>query len=59
MGFPFGWTQVDEADPDEDVDSPRYHALGNAVTPPVIAMLAKRIRRYLERVAPQDARKVA
>jgi DNA (cytosine-5)-methyltransferase 1 len=59
MGFPFGWTQVEDPEPDEDADSPRYHALGNAVTPPVIAMLAKRIKRYLERGTASETRKVA
>jgi DNA (cytosine-5)-methyltransferase 1 len=47
MGFPTGWTQLDEVNHEEDVDSPRYHALGNAVTPPVVATLALRIRDYL------------
>lgn len=47
MGFPIGWTQLEEVNHDEDIDSPRYHALGNAVTPPVIATLALRIRDYL------------
>ena len=47
MGFPSGWTQLEVPNEDEDIDSPRYHALGNAVTPPVIAILAKRIEKYL------------
>ena len=47
MGFPTGWTQLEEVNHDEDVDSPRYHALGNAVTPPVVATLALRVRDYL------------
>lgn len=48
MGFPKGWTQLEEVNHDEDIDSPRYHALGNAVTPPVVAVLASRIRSYLD-----------
>ncbi len=48
MGFPIGWTQLEEVNHDEDIDSPRYHALGNAVTPPVIKTLADRIRQYLD-----------
>jgi len=59
MGFPAGWTRVDDLAPHEDEDSPRYHALGNAVTPPVVAMIAKRIYAYLEVVAPRSALKVA
>ena len=48
MGFPSGWTQVEEVvDHDIDIDSPRYHALGNAVTPPVVAALAERVKAYL------------
>jgi DNA (cytosine-5)-methyltransferase 1 len=48
MGFPVGWTIPSEGrfDPD-DLDSLRYHALGNAVTPPVAVWLAGRIRSYL------------
>ncbi len=48
MGFPDGWTippsgKLREA----DIDSLRYHALGNAVTPPVAEWLAHRIHSYL------------
>jgi len=48
MGFPIGWTDAPVYADQEELDSARYHALGNAVTPPVIAWLAKRIRSYLE-----------
>jgi len=49
MGFPTGWTDVGLAGEDEEkIDSQRYHALGNAVTPPVITQIAKNIRGYLE-----------
>ncbi len=49
MGFPDGWTMLDkEASGEGDIDSLRYHALGNAVTPPVAQWLAQRIRKYLE-----------
>ncbi len=49
MGFPMGWTAVKSTELKEnDVDSLRYHALGNAVTPPVAEWLARRIRIYLE-----------
>lgn len=49
MAFPKGWTIPSETSlsPD-DLDSARYHALGNAVTPPVAEWLALRIRQYLE-----------
>jgi DNA (cytosine-5)-methyltransferase 1 len=48
MGFPPGWTMPTDGkfNPD-DLDSLRYHALGNAVTPPVAAWLAGRIKSYL------------
>lgn len=49
MAFPKGWTYVNGNGPKcEDPDSPRYHALGNAVTPPVAEWFAVRIRQYLE-----------
>ncbi|MGD0091246.1 MAG: DNA (cytosine-5-)-methyltransferase [Planctomycetota bacterium] len=48
MGFPLGWTLAPKGKlADEDLDSLRYHALGNAVTPPVAAWLASRVRAYL------------
>lgn len=48
MGFPYGWTIPPQGRfrPD-DVDSLRYHALGNAVTPPVAKWLAHRIKKHL------------
>ena len=48
MSFPVGWT-VPPAGKyhGDDLDSLRYHALGNAVTPPVAQWLATRIHRYL------------
>lgn len=59
MGFPQGWTIPEgELKGSEDVDSARYHALGNAVTPPVVKWLAQRTRAYLEAVdAERDAQK--
>ncbi|MDD5704956.1 MAG: DNA (cytosine-5-)-methyltransferase [Kiritimatiellae bacterium] len=48
MGFPNGWTVPPTGTTtDDDLDSLRYHALGNAVTPPVAEWLAHRIRNYL------------
>jgi DNA (cytosine-5)-methyltransferase 1 len=50
QGFPDGWT----IPPDDskfrntdDLDSMRYHALGNAVTVPVAEWLASRIKSFL------------
>ena len=48
MGFPSGWTLPPPGKlREDDIDSLRYHALGNAVTPPVAEWLAHRIRDYL------------
>jgi DNA (cytosine-5)-methyltransferase 1 len=52
MGFPPSWTRPVAAthandDPD-DIDTLRYQALGNAVTPPVAKWLGDRIARYLK-----------
>lgn len=48
MAFPKNWTLPDnhilEGD---DLDSARYHALGNAVTPPVAEWIAERVKSYL------------
>ena len=49
MAFPKGWTIPSHTTMSaDDLDSARYHALGNAVTPPVAEWLALRIRQYLE-----------
>lgn len=49
MAFPRGWTIPTHTTMSaDDLDSARYHALGNAVTPPVAEWLALRIRQYLE-----------
>lgn len=58
MTFPANWTKLNELHLDtEQLDSARYHALGNAVTPPVANWLAKRIRRYLEMVDAEKAKR--
>lgn len=55
MGFPAGWTLPPAGKfREDDLDSLRYHALGNAVTPPVAEWLAHRIHTYL--VAKQEAK---
>jgi DNA (cytosine-5)-methyltransferase 1 len=49
MAFPADWTVPRNVEWDEDTyDTLRYHALGNAVTPPVTEWLAGRIKMYLE-----------
>lgn len=59
QGFPDGWTNPvsteHDAEPQDYVDSLRYHALGNAVTPPVAKWLGTRIARYLDVRAKQEA----
>ncbi|WP_017923113.1 DNA (cytosine-5-)-methyltransferase [Burkholderia glumae] len=59
MSFPKGWTLPATTNLSaDDLDSARYHALGNAVTPPVAAWLALRIRQYLEsRDFPQESQR--
>jgi DNA (cytosine-5)-methyltransferase 1 len=48
MGFPEGWTiPVNGVFKNYDLDSLRYHALGNAVTPPVAGWIADKIKAYL------------
>ena len=47
-GFPVGWTISENTKfIRDDLDSLRYHALGNAVTPPVAEWLAHRVKAYL------------
>lgn len=48
MAFPAGWTVVPGAADTEETDTARYHALGNAVTPPVVEWIANRVRARLE-----------
>ncbi len=56
MGFPIGWTiPNDRQFNSADLDSLRYHALGNAVTPPVAAWLAGRAKQYLSEIFMQSA----
>lgn len=48
MAFPDGWTAPPKGEfREDDLDSLRYHALGNAVTPPVASWLAGRVKQYL------------
>lgn len=50
MAFPDGWTVPTDNTFGDDLESLRYHALGNAVTPPVISWLAGRVKEYLAEV---------
>jgi DNA (cytosine-5)-methyltransferase 1 len=51
QGFPTGWTKPDAAahrnEDQDDIDTLRYQALGNAVTPSVAKWLGERVARYL------------
>jgi DNA (cytosine-5)-methyltransferase 1 len=47
MAFPRNWTNLHVGLEGEALDTARYHALGNAVTPPVVEWVANRIKRYL------------
>ncbi len=63
MGFPIGWTQPVAAshaeEAPDDIDTLRYQALGNAVTPPVAEWLAGRIARYLAKFKAEQAQDAA
>ena len=50
QGFPEGWTFPSEDFhlSDDEIDTLRYHAIGNAVSVPVVEWVAKRIRRQIE-----------
>lgn len=47
QGFPKDWTLLSSVSSGEDVDSARYHAVGNSVTPQVAEWLGNRIIRVL------------
>lgn len=53
QGFPKDWTVVScpLSLKENDLDTPRYHALGNAVAVPVIRWLARRLRQTLSKNA--------
>ena len=56
MSFPEDWTIPHSRFGDIDtVDGLRYHALGNAVTPPVPAWIAGRISAYLDAAKSSDS----
>jgi DNA (cytosine-5)-methyltransferase 1 len=47
MAFPAGWTDIRVSLAEPDRETARYHALGNAVTPPVASWIAARLKQYL------------
>lgn len=56
MGFPDGWTIPPPGKyRGDDLDSLRYQALGNAVTPPVAEWICQRIWNYLAAQRPTSA----
>lgn len=55
QGFPSGWTLPKDANENpDDLDTLRYHAVGNAVTVPVVQWIANRIRDALVRRSPEE-----
>lgn len=59
MSFPPGWTNLTEMPDSDEADTARYHALGNAVTPPVAEWLALRMHAYLLSVQSESPSAVA
>ena len=47
QGFPEGWTKLPNYSDTDDVDSARYHAVGNSVTPQVAEWLGQRIKQTM------------
>jgi DNA (cytosine-5)-methyltransferase 1 len=59
QGFPDGWTEPQEPVPGfgpDRIDSLRYHAVGNAVTPPVAEWIGQRLQAVLTGQAVDDLR---
>lgn len=54
QGFPENWTlpKSDLATPREDIDSLRYHAVGNAVSVPVVEWIGRRVVKELRDTSP-------
>jgi|GEM_PF-983682 len=60
MAFPKEWTLPSTTNMSaDDLDSARYHALGNAVTPPVAMWIAQRIRHFLHLCDCPQARQIS
>ncbi|EAQ96087.2 DNA cytosine methyltransferase [Congregibacter litoralis] len=51
QGFPPGWTELSKTEAIDvaDMDTPRYQALGNAVSVPVASWIGKRLKTELQR----------
>ena len=47
QGFPINWTKPTSAFETNDLDTPRYHALGNAVAIPVVYWIARQIKENI------------
>jgi DNA (cytosine-5)-methyltransferase 1 len=58
QGFPEGWTLPSEDFhlSDDDIDTLRYHAIGNAVSVPVVEWVANKIKAELRQTANPDAK---
>lgn len=57
QGFPKEWTlPVKINDKNEDIDSERYHALGNAVAVPVVKWIAQRLLKALKQGKDQSTK---
>jgi DNA (cytosine-5)-methyltransferase 1 len=54
MSFPAGWTVLSGMADTDEADTARYHALGNAVTPPVAEWIAARVHGYLAKADPAE-----
>lgn len=54
QGFPAGWTLLgkDSTQRWSDIDSPRYKAIGNAVSVPVVRWIGERIVKEIQQPAP-------
>lgn len=61
QGFPEGWSLPSEDFhlSDDEVDTLRYHAIGNAVSVPVVEWVAKRIRAEIESGTTWPSKKAA
>lgn len=57
QGFPSDWTFLPESEiSDSDIDSPRYHALGNAVCVPVVQWIARQIKKSAAKYSKASSR---
>lgn len=60
QGFPDDWTKIIQSLTDtERADSLRYHALGNAVSVPVVKWIATRIRNQIQKPCKASRKKIS